>query len=260
MRLVSKSCMAGRTCGTRRVFRRRISASYTGAKRRVGKVEPQCEWPPSFPNCSGTDRAGFLILGATSPWESDWRHPVPKSLNSEGKLTRKQALFVREYLVDLNATAAARRAGYSADTAYAIGAENLRKPQIAEAVARLVDERTRKLDITGERVLQGLAEIAFSNILDFIEATPDGQVRVDLSSIDRTHAGGVAQITIDTLLVEGHEVVRTRIRLGNKIAALKFLARYIGLGGHTGEVASPQVQLIITGAPAARVAEFAAGK
>lgn len=70
------------------------------------------------------------------------------------KLTPKQSLFVKEYLVDLNATQAAIRAGYSAKTAGAIGTENLQKPIIQQAIAEQSKERAQKVNITAEYVLQ----------------------------------------------------------------------------------------------------------
>ena len=57
-----------------------------------------------------------------------------KNTHSEGRLTAKQERFVEEYLVDLNATQAAKRAGYSERTATEIGYENLRKPHLQEAL------------------------------------------------------------------------------------------------------------------------------
>ena len=75
-------------------------------------------------------------------------------------LTPKQQRFVEEYLVDLNATQAAIRAGYSPDTARAIGCENLTKPDIAQAIAeakRAVSERT---EITQDWVLKNLKFVA----------------------------------------------------------------------------------------------------
>lgn len=69
-------------------------------------------------------------------------------------LTPKQALFVKEYLVDLNATQAAIRAGYSAKTAYSIAEENLRKPEIAKAIQEASKQRAAKVDISAEYVLQ----------------------------------------------------------------------------------------------------------
>lgn len=72
------------------------------------------------------------------------------------KLTPKQAAFVEEYLIDLNATAAARRAGYSEKTASFIGHENLRKPNIAAAIASAQAKRSERLNITADEVLRGL--------------------------------------------------------------------------------------------------------
>ena len=80
-------------------------------------------------------------------------------------LTPKQAAFVREYLVDLNAAAAARRAGYSEKTARKIGQENLTKPDIAAAIEAAQSERAERLQLTADDVLKGL----------HAEATYDGE-------------------------------------------------------------------------------------
>ena len=72
------------------------------------------------------------------------------------ELTDKQAMFVTEYLVDLNATQAAIRAGYSEKTAGAIGQENLRKPTIYAAVAEARAKQAKHTEITAAMVLEGL--------------------------------------------------------------------------------------------------------
>lgn len=77
-----------------------------------------------------------------------------------GKLTPKQAAFVSEYLVDLNASAAARRAGYSAKTAHRIGQENMQKPAIAQAIAEAQQARAKKAEITAAEVVENLHLIA----------------------------------------------------------------------------------------------------
>ena len=64
------------------------------------------------------------------------------------KLTPKQQRFVEEYLLDLNATAAAKRAGYSKHTAQVIGSENLAKPIIAEAIQKARERHTARCDVT----------------------------------------------------------------------------------------------------------------
>ena len=71
-------------------------------------------------------------------------------------LTSKQECFVAEYLVDLNATQAAIRAGYSKTTAHAIGQENLRKPIIAAEVARAQAERSARTNVTQDYVLESI--------------------------------------------------------------------------------------------------------
>lgn len=76
------------------------------------------------------------------------------------KLTAKQSQFVIEYLVDLNATQAAIRAGYSEDTAGAIGAENLEKPQIKNAIEEQMDCRSKRTMITADWVLSSMREVA----------------------------------------------------------------------------------------------------
>lgn len=83
-------------------------------------------------------------------------------------LTEKQKLFCKEYLVDLNATQAAIRAGYKSANAYQIGAENLRKPQIQAYLQEKQQERSRRTDITADFVLKQLAAIASTKITDVV--------------------------------------------------------------------------------------------
>jgi len=75
------------------------------------------------------------------------------------QLTDKQAMFCEEYLVDLNATQAAIRAGYSENSAQIIGFENLSKPIIQEYIQEHMDKRSTKLGITAEYVLNNIIEI-----------------------------------------------------------------------------------------------------
>lgn len=83
-------------------------------------------------------------------------------------LLPKQSAFVAEYLISGNATQAAIHAGYSPKTAYKIGAENLKKPQIASllaqkqaVIAARQDERLEAMELTKERVNREIARIAF---------------------------------------------------------------------------------------------------
>ena len=75
------------------------------------------------------------------------------------ELTKKQSMFVKEYLIDLNATQSAIRAGYSAKTAQRIGSENLSKPLIEAAIQKAINERAAKVDVTAEDVLESIKRI-----------------------------------------------------------------------------------------------------
>lgn len=83
-------------------------------------------------------------------------------------LTPKQSLFVKEYLVDLNATQAAIRAGYSEKTASQIGEENLRKPDIAREVELAMEKRGKRTGITADRVLVEIERLALYDPKDFL--------------------------------------------------------------------------------------------
>ena len=85
---------------------------------------------------------------------------VKEKSTSKGvvKLTDKQKRFIEEYLVDLNATQAAIRAGYSERTAYSIGEENLKKPEIKRAIEEAQLNRLSRVQITQDDVIRMLIE------------------------------------------------------------------------------------------------------
>lgn len=92
---------------------------------------------------------------------------------AEKKLTPKQEQFVAEYLIDLNATQAAIRAGYSAKTANEQGARLLANASVKEAVAKANQKRAEKTGITAERVLKEIERMAFYDPVDLIEIIRD---------------------------------------------------------------------------------------
>ena len=83
------------------------------------------------------------------------------------KLSDKQKKFIDEYLVDLNATQAAIRAGYKEKTADRTGAENLRKPQIQREIQKRMQERQQRTEVTQDMVVKELAAIAFARATDY---------------------------------------------------------------------------------------------
>lgn len=79
------------------------------------------------------------------------------------KLTEKQKRFCEEYLIDFNATQAALRAGYSQKTAYSIGDENLRKPEIQSEIQTLIRKRSERTGINADIVIKELVKIALAD-------------------------------------------------------------------------------------------------
>jgi phage terminase small subunit len=175
-------------------------------------------------------------------------------------LTAKQRLFVREYLVDLNATQAAIRAGYSAHTARQIGSENLLKPYIAAEIERALAERG---GITRTRLVEELAKIAFSDIGKVVTWGPE-------AAVIRARENGVAITRMESriTLLDSDEIeddVRgavaevsqsangaLHVKMHDKIAAIDKLARVLGMYRHKiGTSDGQQIVpvLVYTGAP-----------
>ena len=150
------------------------------------------------------------------------------------KLTAKQIRFVDEYMVDFNATQAAIRAGYKAKTAHVIGAENLRKPKIAEEIARRQKDLQRRTEVTQDRVVKELARVAFADATDYacVETltyeNEDGTVSPvqivspkDTDTLSDDQRAAIAGIK--------HGANGIEIKLHDKIKALELLGRHIGM-------------------------------
>ncbi|SEG75984.1 phage terminase small subunit [Sphingobacterium lactis] len=158
-------------------------------------------------------------------------------------LTDKQQRFVEEYMVDLNATQAAIRAGYSQNTAHSIGAENLIKPEIQEAIQKRKQELSDQTGITAERVLKEYAKIAFSDIRELY--TPDNNL-YDIRQLDDETAGAVMSVEVDVMSVQGMPVGETKkVKLYNKLTALEALGKHIGLFEKDNKQKQAEVQNII---------------
>ena len=141
------------------------------------------------------------------------------------KLTDKQEQFCREYPIDLNATQAAIRAGYSEKTANREGSRLLSNVDIQNFLTELKKERSERTDITAEMVLKELAKIGFSNIQDYIGAGNETQ---DLSQIDKSKAAAISGIKVTSVSGEGYEKTTVEFKLHDKIAALEKIAKHIG--------------------------------
>jgi len=142
-------------------------------------------------------------------------------------------LFCRAYIIDLNATKAAKKAGYSAKTAYSQGQRLLKNVEVKARIAELQKKQTDKLDITASRVLGELAKLAYANMLDFITVDKRGEARINLSDLTRDQAAAIQEIRSDTTGGSGDgerkQVIRTTFKLSDKGANLERLGRHLKL-------------------------------
>jgi phage terminase small subunit len=147
--------------------------------------------------------------------------------------TPKQKLFIEEYLIDLNATQAAVRAGYSKKTAYSIGQENLKKPEIMAAIKKAMDDRSDRAKINAEWVLKRVALIANFNIKKFITTSAEGTAWYDFSAATDNDWYCISEYTHD-LIVKGvgddkHEVNRVKLKTFDKLRALELVGKHVGV-------------------------------
>ena len=138
------------------------------------------------------------------------------------KLTDKQKRFCEEYLIDLNATQAALRAGYKEKTAYAQGQRLLKKVEAQEYLTKLMDERSKRTEITADRVLEELAAIAFSDRTELAQVGKHGEVNFTPTEqlpdeIRKVIAG-----------IENGKY-GTKVTTYDKVKALELLGKHLGL-------------------------------
>lgn len=144
---------------------------------------------------------------------------------SEESLTDKQRLFVREYLVDLNATQAAIRAGYSADTAEQQASRLLSNVKVQEAIQKAMYKREQRIEITADRVLEELAKIGFANMQDYVEWGRKGVRLRESSELTPAQAAAISEVS-ETITESGGSL---KFKLHSKIVALERIGKHLGM-------------------------------
>lgn len=159
-----------------------------------------------------------------------------------GQLSAKQAAFVREYLVDKNATQAAIRAGYSQRTAASIGEENLRKPEIRAALEAEISDLASRVGLTAERVLQERMRLAFFDVRKLLDA--EGNPK-PLQDLDDDTAAAVAGLEVVQMVgsdeTPGVISLLKKYKLATKDASLAALEKYLGLNEKPVRFALPAI-------------------
>lgn len=155
-------------------------------------------------------------------------------------LTPKQQRFVEEYLIDLNATQAAIRAGYSEKTARDIGCENLAKPNIAKAIEEAQNKRQEQTQIDAAYVLKRLVEIDQMDVLDIM----DDQMKIrpvnEWPKVWRQYV-----VNLENLELSDGEGCFKKIKWPDKVKNLELLGRHVSVGAfkdkivHSGDPNNP---------------------
>lgn len=140
------------------------------------------------------------------------------------KLNAKQQRFVDEYLIDLNATQAAIRAGYSPKTAGAIASENLSKPAISAAIACAMAERSKRTGVTQDRVINELAKVAFLKMTDVVDS--EGKIRPEATDEDKACIESIKYKSSSTDMGFSEE---REVKVSPKLKALELLGRHLGM-------------------------------
>lgn len=169
-------------------------------------------------------------------------------------LTAKQQVFVQEYLVDLNATQAAIRAGYSKRTAEWIGPQLLGKTHVSEAVQKAMAKREERTEITQDRVLKEYAKLAFLDPRRFYD--DDGQL-LQVHELPEDVAAALSSMEVVTEKAGDLELAVRKIKFSDKKAALDSIARHLGMFKDKTELTGdfPVLNLVLNGPGITRKAE-----
>ena len=162
------------------------------------------------------------------------------------KLTPQQDRFAQEYIIDLNATQAAKRAGYSEISADMLGYQLLQNPIVLQTIQRYKATLSKKTAVTAQNVVNELAKLGFADMGDYSEWSKDGTKIVPSKELREGQTAAVQEINISSLVVAGEseddekQVLsqNIKLKLHDKKGALDLLGRHLGL--FTERVADPE--------------------
>lgn len=150
------------------------------------------------------------------------------------KLTHKQERFITEYLIDLNATQAAIRSGYSEKTAAVVGCENLTKPNIQEAIQKAQHERHERLQIDADYVLKRHVEIDEMDVADIFDSQG---VMLPVFAWPKSWRTTISSIDISELVnTRDEEVITTvlkKIKWPDKLRNIALLGKHVSIQAYS---------------------------
>ena len=146
-----------------------------------------------------------------------------------GNLPERKHRFVKEYIIDLNGTKAAIRAGYSQKTACEQASRLLTDVRVKQAIDAELSKHFKELAMSAEEVIAELSKLARANMEDYV-VHENGDISPDLSKCTRDQMAAVQEFTVDTTGGTGDGVrkmiLRTKIKLADKHRPAETLARY----------------------------------
>ncbi len=145
---------------------------------------------------------------------------APALVPQRSRWTEKQRRFVSEYVIDLNATQAAVRAGYSERTAPQIGSENLRKPHIAAAIEEELAARAARTQVTSDEVVRELRRIGMARLEHAVSWDNERLVLVPSEQLSEDTAAAVASVD--------RGKYGLHIHMHDKLKALQLLGEHTG--------------------------------
>lgn len=172
-----------------------------------------------------------------------------RKVRSVAKLTKKNEVFCEEYLIDLNATQAAIRAGYSPNTAGSIGFELLKKPEIRARIDAEMAERSKRTGINADRVLRELGRIAFLNPRDVIDLNT-AEVKEDATADDLAVIAGVKVKYVPHKDFDENgdpvieQAIEREVKMADKLKALELCGRHLGMFKDNPEANAPVTVVI----------------
>lgn len=158
------------------------------------------------------------------------------------QLSEQRQRFVDEYLIDLNGTQAAIRAGYSAKTANEQAARLLANVSIQQAISKAMAERSKRTGVNQDRVVLELAKLAFINAGDLIDPK-DASIRPGASKED---LACIQSVKVKQSHSSKGNVTEREVRLSDKMKALELLGKHLGMWNDKLDVNIAQ-PIVITG-------------
>ncbi len=150
-------------------------------------------------------------------------------------MTDKQERFCEEYMIDLNATQAAIRAGYSPASAKTVGPRLLENVGVQKRIAQLQAEQSRRTGVSADRVVRELAKVAFVNAGDLIDAKT-ASLKNDVARDD------LAAVQSVKVKMFGEDGLEREVKLADKLRALDLLGRHLGMYSGTTDNSADQLK------------------